>query len=199
MAEPECTKAREAFAEVYASLLKLSREKRQLQFAPRPPHRMIFPDAVKYPEVGIRPNGDVIGPYVQVLAYLRDCQLTGRRKTGGRTNAEAHHLLEDRCMKHFGITKNEGLAIALEELDHAVFSAELPWHLPRGSVYFDIDVVYDAHCEMYRQAGHADWIAFIDKWLRRLETRILAHYTAGQLEGATEEHLARVRKFFRKL
>lgn len=59
--------------------------------------------------------------------------------------------------------------------------------------------VYESLLTLYRQAGHADWIPFIRNWLRRLDTRILAQYTAGRMEGATDAQVARVRRFFRGL
>jgi hypothetical protein len=192
------TVAREVFKPVYDSLY-LAYQGGEIAYKPVAPNGIIYPDRKKYPQAAIFPNGDVVGTHYYVLKYVRDCQLTGRRKRTDPTTIEVHHLLEDRCMKHFGIRRSEGICVALEQEDHQIFSSELPSYLPRRDFMADVDVVYQAHCDMYRDNGHREWINIQRKWLRDQRHRIMSHYSAGKVAGATLTDVKRVRNFFSRL
>ncbi|MEW4488915.1 hypothetical protein AB1L42_12585 [Thalassoglobus sp. JC818] len=189
---------REAFRPVYRELNELGK-RGDKRFKRLPPQNTIAPDKVKYPLVRIFPNGDVIGIHPQLKKYLNDCKVTGKRRKTGPTTVESHHLLEDRLMKHLGIHTNEGLCVALEQVDHSYYSGELPRHLPRGDFMADIDVVYEASCEMYKASGHPEWIPIIRHWLKSNRIKILNHYSTTDVAGATDKDRKRVQRFFNKL
>lgn len=191
--------ARIAFQPVYESILLDSKQGKHTS-KPIPPYQAIHVDQTKYPLVLIYPSGDIIGPYDSVGKYAQSTDLTGRRKKNAPTTIEVHHLLEDRCMKHFGITKSEGLCVTLEQTDHAYFSAELPQHLKRGKNFMaDIDVVYDAHATMYKEAGIPEWLPLIKLWLKSVRGRIKSAYTSGKIPGVEADDSARIEKFLNSL
>lgn len=198
-ASPPPVSGREFFRQVYDSYLQEYRQGGRAAFRPQTAHQLIYPDPRKYVDVFLRPNGDVMGPWYHVLKFARECGMTGTDRRGGPTTVQVHHLLEDRLMEHFGVPRRQGFCVTLEKLDHDVFSAELPHLLPRGDVYFDLDVVYDAHCAMYRDHGQSDWIPFLRTWLRQWKSTILARYHAGLMRGATGADIQRVRTFLNSL
>jgi hypothetical protein len=115
---------------------------------------------------------------------MEDAGLTAARRKGEST-IEVHHLLEDRLMEQFGIKRSEGWSVGLEADDHAVFSGELPRHLPRKR-FFDIDDVFNAHAEMYRDHGHPEWVDEMRAFLRQNRQRIRSRYEQGRLPGASD-------------
>lgn len=193
--EPEAPTARETFKEVYRALAASDNPAWQ----PTGKHEAIWPDRMLYQTVEIRPNGDVLGTYKDVRTYVRACQLTGRRRVdrgGGKEIAnqtiEVHHLMEDHFMKQFGVTRDEGRCVSLEWNEHAYFSKELPFHLPRD-IFFDIDVIYDAHADMYTQAGHPEWVEELRYFLILMRGKLLRAYMGSTLPGATSPEFNAVR------
>ncbi|MCZ7356843.1 MAG: hypothetical protein O8C66_14255 [Candidatus Methanoperedens sp.] len=173
--EPVAVTARETFSPMYEQLIKAG-------YKPMGPSKAIWPDA-RYPTVEIRPKGDIFGNYDEVLNYVRETGLTGRRGIDEST-IEAHHLLEDRLMEYFGIPTAKGRSVALEAGDHAYFSAEVPSHLPRKT-FFDINDVFDAHAQVYREAGHEEWIDEIRNFLRQNKDFIRYRYEiTGLIPGS---------------
>lgn len=164
--------------------------------------RAIVPDIHRYPTVEVRPSGDILGSYRDVMRYLNDARLTGARRVGN-TTLEAHHLLEDRLMTSFGISQRQGLCIALEASDHAIFSGELPRYLPRGRLFFDIDEIFHAHSLMYQKAGRPEWIQDIRAFLRQHRDQIRRIYQQGRIPGRRgsdfPQRLERVQHFLDSL
>ena len=151
----------------------------------------IWPDQNRYPSVEIRPNGDILGSYGDLKRYLNAAELSGQRRVVKtptieiqKTTFEAHHLVEDRLAELFKISEKEGRAIALEAHEHAWFSAELPRLLSKET-FFDIDIVYEAHAEMYRDAGRAEWITEIRHFLRTRKDHLINLYERGAVPGAS--------------
>jgi hypothetical protein len=192
---PERGTAREAGHALYEQLARSRRGSIRSR-------RAIFPDRTLYPTVEIRPNGDILGSHDHLTTYLNDAGLTGRRRTG-LTTVESHHLLEDRLIEQFGIHRDEGLCIALEASDHAVFSAELPRYLPRGGLFYDIDEIFTAHTTMYQRSGHSEWIPEIRRFLRQHRDGIRRLYQQRRVPGADEpdfsRRLRRVMRFLDEL
>jgi hypothetical protein len=135
----------------------------------------IWPDLRKYPSVHIKPDGDVIGIHKDLLTYLSETGLT-RGRRAGESSIESHHLLEDGMIEKFGITRDEGLAVALEAgvpgYDHAYFSREMR-HFRQLE---DVDEIYYAHRRMYELAGHSEWITDIQGFLREQRPKIKNYY-----------------------
>ena len=173
--EATATVARKTFKEIYSQDL-------QAGLVPEPGNGAILPDLKRYPTVRIMPNGDVIGDYSHVRKFAKECGLTSGRRIG-ESSIEVHHLLEERLIKFFGISRGKGLSVTLEASDHAEFSAEVPRHLPR-KVFFDIDDVYDAHAQVYDEAGHPEWNAEIRKFLQSQKQTIKKAYESGKVPGA---------------
>jgi len=172
--EPTATAARETFQQVHRQLEEAGWQADARTGA-------IRPHTTRYPTVEVRPSGDVLGTHGDLTTYLHDTGLTGQR--GDVATLESHHLLEDRLMTQFGVAREEGRAVALEAMDHSEFSAELPRHLPRKT-FFDIQDVYDAHAQMYREAGHPEWVSETQQFLREQRSTIEQAYQSGNVPGS---------------
>jgi hypothetical protein len=194
--------ARDTFKKIYEELYE---ELKRKGLKPEGRRKVIRPDKAKYPTVEIRPNGDVVGRHDQLLEYLRDVGATGRHSSLNVT-IEAHHLLEKGLMKSFGITTEEGIAIAVEASEHEKFTSMVPAELgaTRGDpIFYDIDDLYRAHRNVYANAGHLEWVADLRDFLRANRDRLLKLYETGRVPGAKladfPKRLARVRKFLLRL
>jgi hypothetical protein len=160
--------------------------------------RVIRPSRKSYPTVEVRPNGDVFGNWDDLNRYLADAGLTGSRK-GGATTLEAHHLVEDRLVKPYGISHGEGWCVALEAVEHAEISRELPRWLPQNVSVYDIDHIVLASERMYRDLGYSEFVPHVRAFVRQHRQTIRGLYTQRRVPGASQPdfnaRLRRVLKF----
>ena len=126
----------------------------------------------------------MLGSYKDLKTYLKETKLTGSRK-GSPYTLEAHHLLEDEWMKSFGIDKSKGRCVALELGEHTFFSEHVPAALNRKKVVFrHIDIIFEAHAEVYIKNGHPEWVPEIRDFLRQNREIIKRRYQQGRVPGS---------------
>lgn len=63
------------------------------------------------------PNGDTFGTYQNLTTFLKSQELTDKRGAE-MAGFEAHHLLEDRLLRTFGLDSSEGFSVALMSHEH---------------------------------------------------------------------------------
>lgn len=168
--------AREVGKRIYRQLVKAGH-------TPAGRGRAISPNLERYPTVRIHPNGDMFGAYDDLTRYLKDAELTGPR-TGGATTLEAHHLVEDRLLSPYGIPRDRGATVALESVEHAEMSAELPRWLPRNRTVYDIDEIVLAHERMYIDLGYREFVPRVRRFVREYRDVIRRQYLQRQVPGA---------------
>ena len=144
----------------------------------------IKPLLEKYPSVDIRSSGDVFGNYKDVKGFVKELNLTAKRRNG-ESSIEVHHLFENNFAQNFGITENEGWSVALESSDHAEFTKYMRKRLPH-STFFDINDLFEIHSEMYRDLGHSEWIDELRKFLKQHSAKIRNNYQQEKIPGAND-------------
>jgi hypothetical protein len=188
--------AREYFKKIHQDLQKDG-------WRPDGPDRIIRPDPKLYPSVELMYNGTVFGTHKDLRKYLKANQVTGKR--GKPPVMESHHLLEKNFMKRFRITDDEGLAVALEEIEHVEVTNLVSSKLrpPRHKLFHDIDDLYRGHASVYTDINYSSWISRMRDFLRQNRARIRAVYESGDVPGAHlpdwQARLARVQKFLDEL
>lgn len=144
-------------------------------FYPSGPQNAIRPDITR-PTVELRQNGDILGSYDELLAWLRNAQLSYR--------VQAHHIFENHFAEMFGISRQKGRSIALLQEEHSQFTAEMGRIIQRGTMRLDIDSIYEAHVQMYRNLGHPEWIDELRMSIRQHRDQIRHAYESGTVPSA---------------
>ena len=153
-----------------------------------------------YSNVEIMPNGDVFGTYRELKDYLKSEKLTSRR--GSKTSGlGAHRLFEDRFMSRFGLSKEEGLCVAIyadEHMDVAHGERGVDFDLPHNAV-FEIRDVVEGHISAYNDAGRPEWSHRLLGFVRDNRERIIGAYENGAVRWATKTDIEKARKYLRSL
>lgn len=200
----EFTTTREAFTGLYRDLLETGQTP-ETNGALHPPG---------HPRVDLMPNGDLFGSYDDLDNYLKSHDLSVARKESkksGMVGFERHHLIEDHWLQEFGFTRGEAPCVAVYADEHMGLAhgkegiaAELPRvfksdkETVRGIVY-NIDDLVEGHAKVYRELGRPEWGERLRGYVRDNRERIMEAYQDGTVTWATEEDVARARKYLRSL
>jgi hypothetical protein len=153
-----------------------------------------------YPSVEIHPDGNIYGEHQQLLKFIRDAGISKSGQTG--LAFESHHLMEDHQMENFGVPRNQGRCVALDQSDHSMFSAWMRGLLNRKTLV-DIDELYDLHSQMYQDNGHPEYVEQARAFLRAWKDVIRVRYEQGKVPGSRApnfpERRARALKFLENL
>ena len=150
-------------------------------------------------------DGHLYGSYADLKAHLKNVGASGSR-SGDKITYEAHHLLEDRLMKIFGIGQEEGYCVAVEANEHmqalhGKFGVD--FHLPKGKpgelVAYDIWDVVDGHATAYEENGRPEWAQQARKYAYEQRQRIIDAYRSGIVPWATEEYADEVARYLETL
>lgn len=155
----------------------------------------------EHPELELTSKGDLFGPYAKMRKFLGERGVTeprGQKMVG----MEAHHLVEDRLLHHFGFSRDEAPSVAIYAHEHAEHvhggDERVDIELKKGRVY-DIDDVVDVHVSTYKAIGRSEWGERVKQYVADNEARILEAYRSGTVPGATAADVRRVEHFFQTL
>lgn len=140
----------------------------------------------KYPGVTIYANGDVIGPHEQVRQFYSDGGFTS--KGGQGAYMEAHHLLHEEVVKHYGLDPRKTPSVGLY-IDEHRGGADSAGH-PFGTRPRTHDLIVNAEdaLDNYEEQGLKQWSRELKQYLKQNESHIKAKYES--------EDSDRVRRFF---
>jgi peptidoglycan hydrolase-like protein with peptidoglycan-binding domain len=132
----------------------------------------------EYRSVEIHPDGNIYGEHKALLKYIKEAGIS-RSGTSGLA-FESHHLIEDNQMELFGVDREKGRCVALEQSDHQTFSAWMRGLLNRKTA-LDIDELYELHSQMYQDNGHPEYVAQMRIFLRESKDAIRSLYDKGKV------------------
>jgi len=154
----------------------------------------------RYPSVEMHPDGNIYGEHTQLLKFIQDAGISKSGKTG--LAFESHHLMEDHQMENFGVPRNQGRCVALDQSDHSMFSGWMRGLLNRKT-RVDVDELYALHSQMYQDNGHPEYVAQMRIFLRGWRDTIRGRYQQGNVPGGHDpdftERRARVLEFLNNL
>jgi peptidoglycan hydrolase-like protein with peptidoglycan-binding domain len=133
--------------------------------------------------VELHPDGNMYGPFGKLKKVLKEGQLT--EGGGKKFDFEANHLLEENQARLFGITREEGLCVALERSDHDDFSRFMRGSLSKKNKW-PINELYQAHVDMFNSLGHPEYVEQLRGFLREKKPKILEAYESGKAPGAKD-------------
>lgn len=96
----------------------------------------------------------------QVFSSYRDAQRVTRGAGGA---IEAHHLVEARHLRNWGLNAADGPAVILTRSEHQAVTNELRRLLPYGQQHSK-EAVWEAYQQAYR--NHQDWLHAIQHYFR---------------------------------
>jgi hypothetical protein len=120
-----------------------------------------------------RPPGRLRGARAARAGAIMPYRLA-RKLTAGKAGAtQAHHILEARHLRSWGLSEAEGPAIVLRRAEHQQITNELQGLLPTGQAY-SVNEVMEAYNIAYR--GHPGWLRAVRRYLRAHRAQIPAQY-----------------------
>lgn len=111
-------------------------------------------DEHKY-HLEITPQGDIFGSHKDVVAFLKDAELTGKR-VEGIANLESHHLIPVEILNQSGIYKDDGIAVATDWQGHM---KEIHGYggLQQNLMFSDVTDLKNYYVSEYNEMGAPEW------------------------------------------